>query len=168
MPRKTKAVLAAEKVQREEAAALAQRAARPFADDSTDPYAGRDAAGRLAVAEQVRDAKLAGLSGAEMREQFGPRLSGPARRKLLREHGFGSPATIARSYDAYRDGESRQGTRHAKQHGAAAQAQRAEAREAAQAELAAAQAAKKGRSKAERAAYAERVAQAEQTVASLA
>jgi hypothetical protein len=168
MPRKSKAVLAAEQAAKEQAAALAQRAARPFADDSTDPYAGRDADGRKAVAEQVRDAKLAGASGNEMRERFGARLTGPARRKLLREHGFGSPATIARSYDAYRDGESRTGTRHAKEHGAAAQAQRAAAREEAQAELAAAQAARKGRSKADRAAYAERVAQAQERVASLA
>jgi hypothetical protein len=97
MPRKSKAVLAAEQAAKEQAAALAQRAARPFADDSTDPYAGRDADGRKAVAEQVRDAKLAGASGNEMRERFGARLTGPARRKLLREHGFGSPARTMRT-----------------------------------------------------------------------
>lgn len=110
MPRKTKKQTEAEK-------AAAVLAARPFAVDSTDPYGARDDAGKLAVAEAIRDAKLAGASGAEMRERFGARLTGPARRKVLRAHGFGNAQTIARSYEAYRDGDSRQGTRHAREHG---------------------------------------------------
>lgn len=156
---------AAEKAREQAEAALL---ARPFADGSTDPYAGRDEAGRRAVAEQVRDAKLAGASGNEMRERFGPRLTGPQRRRILREHGFGSPATIAPSYTEYRDGDARAESRHAREHGARAESRRAEAREAAEAEAEAARKARKGRTKAERAAYAARLAEAEARVASLA
>lgn len=161
MPSKTKA-------QREAERAAKAEAARPFAPDSTDPFGARDEAGRKAVAEAIRDAKLAGASGEEMRQRFGSRLTGPARRKVLRAYGFGGPSTIARSYEEYRDGESRTGTRHAREHGAEAQARRAEAREEAARELAEAQAARKGRSKADKAAYAARVAEAEARVASLA
>lgn len=143
MPRKTKAQREAEAAAAA-AAALAQqqedeRAARPFAVDSTDPYGARDDAGKLAVAEAIAAAKLAGASGNEMRERFGSRLTGPARRKVLRAHGFDGVGHIARSYDSYRDGDPREGTRHAREHGARAAERVAEARKAqAEAEAAAA------------------------------
>jgi len=170
MPRKSKAQVEAEK-------AAAEFAARPFSGptrefpqdpESSDPYAGRDDAGKLAVAQAIAADKAAGLSGNELRARYGQRLTGPARRKVLRAHSLDSTATIARSYDAYRDGESRQGTRHAREHGAEAAAKRAQAREEAAAELLAAQASRKGRSKADKEAYAARVAAAEARVASLA
>jgi hypothetical protein len=121
---------------------------------------------RRTVAEAIRAAKLAGASGDEMRQTFGERLTGPARRKVLREHDLEAGA-IARSYVAYRDGDERSGTRHAKEHGALAEARKAEARKAADAELAAALCAPKGRTKASKAAHAERVRIAEATVAAL-
>src|SRR5262245_29960591 len=136
MPRKTKAQL------QEEAAILAAQEAeaallaRPFAVDSTDPYGARDTAGKLAVAEEIAAAKLAGASGNEMRATFGERLTGPARRKVLREHGFDGPGYVAPSYVAYRDGEDRVGSRHAREHGALAEARRQEQREAEAAEVA--------------------------------
>jgi hypothetical protein len=123
MPRKSKQEI-------EQEAAVAALLARPFAVDSTDPYGARDAAGKLAVAESIAQAKLAGASGNEMRAEFGERLTGPARRKVLREHGFDGPGYVAPSYVAYRDGEDRQGTRHAREHGALAEARRTEQREA--------------------------------------
>lgn len=134
MPRKSKAVreaeAAAEAARIAQEAAEAAQAARPFAVDSTDPYGARDDAGKLAVAEAIAAAKLAGASGNEMRERFGSRLTGPARRKVLRAHGLGNAQTIARSYDSYRDGDSRQGTRHAREHGARAAERIAEQRKA--------------------------------------
>lgn len=136
MPRKTKEMLAAEKAEKAAAAALAALAARPFADGSTDPYAARSADDRAAVAASIAADKRGGLSGNELRAKYGERLTGPARRKVLREHGE-SAGTIARSYDAYRDGETRSGTRHAREHGAAAAAARSEAREVAAREAAA-------------------------------
>jgi hypothetical protein len=161
MPRKTNEQKAREQAEQ----ALASR---PFAVDSTDPYGSRDDAGKAAVAAEVAAAKASGASGNEMRERFGERLTGPARRKLLRAHGFDGTAYVARSYDAYRDGESRSGTRHAREHGAEAASKRAQALAEAEAEAEAARKARKGRSKAERAAYAARVAEAEARVASLA
>jgi hypothetical protein len=157
MPRKT-----AEQRKAEE------QAARPFADASTAPFAGRSEEERRSIAEAIAADKAQGLSGNELRAKYGERLTGPARRKVLRAFGLDSPATIARSYDAYRDGEPRSGSRHAREHGAQAEARKAEAREQAEAELQAARKARKGRSKADREAYAARVAQAEARVASLA
>jgi predicted flap endonuclease-1-like 5' DNA nuclease len=104
--------------------------ALPFAPESTAPYGAATAAQRKAVGRKVAAAKEAGTSGDEMRAIFGALLSGPARRKVLREHGLATPSTIARSYDAYRDGAERKGTQHAREHGAEAVARR-EAEEAA-------------------------------------
>lgn len=161
MPRKTKQELAAEKA----AKALA---ARPFAPESTAPFGAMPEDEKAKVAAQIAEAKANGASGDEMRERFGSRLSGPARRKVLRAFGYSGTAYVARSYDSYRDGDSRTGTRHAREHGAEAVARRAEAREQAAQELAEAQAARKGRTKADKAAYAARVAECEARVASLA
>lgn len=139
MPRKTKEQREQEQHAKQEQERLALLLARPFAPDSTDPYAGRDDAGRKAVADEIAAAKEAGASGNEMRDRFGSRLTGPARRKVLRAHGYGtSTGHVARSYDAYRDGDARTGTRHAREHGARAGALAAAAREAAAAEEAAA------------------------------
>jgi hypothetical protein len=91
---------------------------RPFAAESSAPFASLPAAQRRAVAKAIAADKAGGLSGDEMRSKYGPRLTGPARRKVLREYGYVSTAHIARSYDAYRDGEDRKGTRHAREHGA--------------------------------------------------
>jgi hypothetical protein len=158
MARKTKQQITAEKAQ---AALLA----RPFTADSTAPYGAMPEAEQREVAKAIANAKASGASGDEMRARFGEKLTGPARRKVLRAFGFTGREFIAPSYGEYRDGDTRVGTRHAREHGALAQARRAEAREAAQAELAAATKSKKGRTKAERAAYAARVAQAEENVA---
>jgi hypothetical protein len=126
MPRKTRTAAPAAPVE-----------SRPFADGSTAPYAALAPDAKLAVAESIRAAKLAGASGNEMRATFGERLTGPARRKVLREHGLEAGA-IARSYVEYRDGEARTGTRHAREHGANAGALRAAAarEQAASADLA--------------------------------
>jgi hypothetical protein len=170
MPRKSAAVLAAEA----EAAALLSR---PFADGSTDPFGAKSADEREAVCLAIAAAKLAGASGKEMRATFGERLTGPARRKCflflasLPQHadaGFDRPPYIGRSYDAYRDSQPRQGSRHAREHGALAEARRAEARSNAEQALAAAQAAPKGRSKASKAEHAAAVARCEATLAALA
>jgi hypothetical protein len=138
MPRTTKAQREAKQAQQAQQQAEAALAARPFAVESTDPYAGRDEAGQRAVADEIAAAKAAGASGDEMRARFGERLSGPARRKVLRAHGYGTASGhVARSYGSYRDGEPRSGTRHAREHGAragelAAQAKQAAAEEAAE------------------------------------
>src|SRR5262245_40920187 len=161
MPRKSKQQIAAEQAE-------AARLARPFAVDSTDPYGARTAEQQAEVAASIAAAKLAGASGNELRGQFGERLTGPARRKVLRAHGYDGTAYVARSYSQYRDGEDRSGTRHAREHGAQAEARRAEARAEAEQALADARKARKGRSKAEREAYAANVAQAEQRLAALA
>jgi len=110
---------------------------RPFSPDAPDAkrYGNLSTDAKRKVAEAIRDAKLAGASGDEMRAAFGPLLTGPARRKVLREHGFGSAQTIARTYSMYRDGDARTGTRHAREHGANAGALRREAAAAQAAEL---------------------------------
>ena len=159
-PRKT----AEQKRAEAEAAALA---ARPFAHDSTAAFAQLPGDEQARIAQAIASDKVAGLSGDELRAKYGERLTGPARRKVLRAHGVEAGA-IARSYEQYRDGDPRTGTRHAREHGAAAEARKAEARVEAEAELAAARKARKGRSKAERAAYAARVEAAEARVAALA
>jgi hypothetical protein len=170
MPRKSAAVLARE-------AAEAALLARPFADGSTDPYGAMPTDRKETVALAIAAAKLAGASGKEMRETFGPRLTGPARRKCFlflaslpqhAEAGFDRPPYIAASYEAYRDAQPRSGSRHAREHGAQAEARRAEARSNAEQALAAAQAAPKGRSKASKAEHAAAVARCEATLAALA
>jgi hypothetical protein len=104
---------------------------RPFADaDSLRAFRAAPTAVRAAVAKSVAQAKAQGASGDEMRETFGQLLSGPNRRTLLREHGYDGPTYVARSYDAYRDGDSRKGTQHAREHGVAAQERKAEERAA--------------------------------------
>ena len=117
MPSKSAAVLAAEQ-------AAATLAARPFADGSTAPFAAMPEDEQRAVAQSIASAKLAGASGNELRATFGERLTGPARRKVLRSFGLDA-GTIARSYEAYRDGDPRQGTRHAGKHGGRAEERRA-------------------------------------------
>lgn len=98
---------------------------RPFAADSTKPYAKLNKAQRSAVAKRIaKDWGEGGLSGNELREKFGEQLTGPTRRVVLRDHGYG--ALVGRSYNAYRDGETRQGTRHAREHGPKASERRAE------------------------------------------
>lgn len=86
--------------------------------DSARTFVQRTDVQRSAVAKAVAADKASGLSGNELRAKYGEALTGPARRKLLRTYGLDSPATIARSYDAYRDGDARKGTRHAREHGA--------------------------------------------------
>ena len=142
--------------------------ARPFADGSTAPFAGRTEDERRSIAEQIAADKASGLSGNELRAKYGERLTGPARRKVLRTFGLDSPATIARSYDEYRDGQPRSGSRHAREHGARAEERRAALREEADAALVAARKAPKGRTKASREAHAALVAECEARVASLA
>lgn len=131
MPRTTKAQREAKQAQERQEAHFAALLARPFADGSTDPYGARSEAARKAVAESIAADKASGLSGAELRTKYGARLTGPARRKVLRSFGLDSPATIARSYDAYRDGSARVGTRHAREHGARAAERREQALQAA-------------------------------------
>ena len=52
---------------------------------------------RKALAAKVAKAREGGATGQALREQFGEWLTGPERRKLLRE--FGHDALIAKSYD---------------------------------------------------------------------
>jgi hypothetical protein len=102
----------------------------PFRDaDSLRAFRAAPQATRAKVAKQVAEAKARGASGDEMRETFGPLLTGPNRRMLLREFGYDGPQHIARSYDGYRDGDSRKGSQHAREHGALA-VQRREAQAA--------------------------------------
>src|SRR4051794_6065553 len=103
---------------------------RPFADGSAAPFAALPEADRKLIAENIAADKAAGLSGNELRARYGERLTGPARRKVLRAYGFDGGAFIARSYDTYRDGDLRNGSRHAREHGALAAQRRAEAAEA--------------------------------------
>jgi hypothetical protein len=80
---------------------------------------------RVAIAKRIADDRASGLSGAACRLRYGGTvdaidgdsagLSGPVRRKVLRDYGYGS--VIGRSYDAYRDGDSRAGSAHARLHG---------------------------------------------------
>lgn len=123
MPRSTKPRKTA--AQRAAAKLAAEVAARPFAVDSTAPYGAMQDGAKLAVARSIAADKAAGLSGDELRRKYGERLSGPARRKVLREHSLASASTIAPSYNAYRDGEPRQGSRHAIEHGSRAEERRA-------------------------------------------
>jgi hypothetical protein len=149
MPRTTK-------LQREVLAAIA---GTPFAPDADPAFAAYGDKVRAGIVAAIAADKRAGFSGNEMRAKYGERLTGPARRKLLREHGEDA-GTIARSYGSYRDGDARQGTRHAREHGAAAQAARAEQdrKEAAAAKRKASAAARKAR-KAEQAQAAASAAQ---------
>lgn len=107
-------------------AAPAPADSRPFAVESAAPYGTLAADAQRAVAEGIAADKAAGLSGNELRAKYGERLTGPARRKVLRAHGLDSAATIARSYSAYRDGEARSGSRHAREHGPLALARKRE------------------------------------------
>lgn len=52
---------------------------------------------RKALAAKVAKAREAKMTGDQMREQFGDWLTGPERRKLLREFGYDN--LIAKSYD---------------------------------------------------------------------
>src|SRR5262245_51283034 len=97
----------------------------PFALESTAPYASKTVAQQRAIAKRIASAKDAGLSGDELRAVFGGLLSGPARRKIFLAFGL-AEGRIAPSYSAYRDGDARQGSRHAREHGAEAAARRAE------------------------------------------
>lgn len=139
----------------------------PTEAESTAPYAGLTEAAQRKVAQSIAADKAAGLSGNDLRAKYGAKLTGPVRRKVLRAHGFDGIAYIARSYDQYQDGDQRVGSAHAQHHGALAQARKAEAKREAEAELTAARKAKKGRTKAERAAYQARVDQAEAMLAAL-
>jgi len=78
---------------------------------------------RRGVAEALYAGRKSGASGNELRALVsgvesgaGSFPSGPQRIAILREHGLGD--VVARSYDAYRDGDARKGTRHAREHGA--------------------------------------------------
>lgn len=103
----------------------------PFAPESTAGYGTLPKNSQRAVAKRIASAKDAGLSGDEMRAVFGALLSGPARRKVLRDYGI-ADGRIAPSYVEYIDGDARIGTRHAREHGAEALARReAEAAKAA-------------------------------------
>jgi hypothetical protein len=128
-------------------ATAAAIAALPFAPDRepTDPRGffalaapdGADYDGdaiRVQIAAQIAKDRAAGLSGNDLRAKYagpseahakGRGLTGPIRRRVLREYGHGS--VIARSYDAYRDGAARAGSAHAREHGPLAAA-RTEAR----------------------------------------
>lgn len=114
-------------------AAIAKFPFAPDRDASKAPaYEALPAPMQAAIAEQIAKDRAAGLSGDQLREHYsGPGtptnrgLTGQLRRKVLRAHGFGS--VVARSYDAYSDGDARKGTAHARQHGAqAAERQAAE------------------------------------------
>jgi hypothetical protein len=95
---------------------------RPFSPDAPDAsqFAALPAAEQSKVAASIAADKASGLSGDELRSKYGPRLTGPARRKVLRAAGFDGAGYIARSYSQYRDGDDRNGTRHAREHGALA------------------------------------------------
>jgi len=141
MPRKT----AEQKKQEQEAAALAQRIEEAIADlpfspehDATDPraFGNLPEPVQAGIAESIfRDFRLLGKSGADCRKKYGGTddatdgtevgLSGKRRRIVLRAFGFG--AGVARSYDAYADGQPRIGSAHARTHGALAQQRAADA-----------------------------------------
>jgi hypothetical protein len=118
---------------------------RPFSADAPEAsqFGALSASAQTAVAKAIAADKVAGLSGDELRAKYGARLTGPTRRKVLRAAGFDGTGYIARSYTAYRDGDGRTGSRHAREHGALAQARRREAadQEAASADLKAVRAA---------------------------
>jgi len=98
------------------------------------------------VVEQIALDKAAGLSGNDLRAKYGEGLTGPKRRTLLRGFGFATAQTIARSYSAYRDGEARQGSAHARQHGPNAIERQAAAKKAVQEAAAASKPAARKRS----------------------
>ena len=99
---------------------------RPFSADAPEAsqFGALSADAQTKVAKAIAADKVAGLSGDELRTKYGARLTGPTRRKVLRAHGFDGTGYIARSYVAYRDGDDRNGSRHAREHGALAQARR--------------------------------------------
>jgi len=77
---------------------------------------------RAGIAAQIAADRAAGLSGNELRAKYSGvgcptklGLSGPMRRKVLREYGHGS--VVARSYVQYSDGAPRAGSAHARAHG---------------------------------------------------
>jgi len=77
---------------------------------------------RVGIAESIARDRASGLSGADLRAKYSGDgcptnrgLSGPMRRKVLREYGHGS--LVARSYTHFADGEARQGSAHARMHG---------------------------------------------------
>src|SRR5262245_15339659 len=64
---------------------------------ATSTTAPKTPAQRKALATKIAKAREAGATGAQLRDQFGEWLTGPERRKLLRE--FGHDGLIAKSYD---------------------------------------------------------------------
>lgn len=77
---------------------------------------------RAGIAEQIAADRAAGLSGTDLRTKYSgigcptdSGLSGPLRRKVLRQFGHGS--VVARSYVQYSDGMPRAGSAHARAHG---------------------------------------------------
>jgi hypothetical protein len=119
--------------------AIAQRPFAPeHAADAPEAWGNLPEAMQRAVASAIGRDKAAGLSGHDLRVRYGgdsrsngaerdSGLTGPMRRKVLRQFGLDSPATIARSYAQYTDGEPRVGSAHAKNHGALAAERQAEA-----------------------------------------
>jgi len=88
---------------------------------------------RAAIAESIAQDRAAGLSGNDLRARYsgpgeahakGRGLTGPMRRKVLREYGHGS--LVGKSYREYRDGEARTGSAHAREHGPLAAARAAD------------------------------------------
>ena len=141
MPRKTSTRKTASKAQPTLADRIAAAiAALPFAYDAepTDAnlYANLPTDVQRGIAESIAKDRAAGLlSGADLRTKYSGvgcptnrGLSGPMRRKVLREHGFGG--VVAKSYDAYADGDPRTGSAHARMHGPAAPARAAAALDA--------------------------------------
>jgi hypothetical protein len=83
-----------------------------------EDFRGLTVAKRRILAGQIAKDRTAGMSGNELRAKYGSWLSGPTRIKLLRE--FGHVMVVGKSYDSYKDGDTRKGTRHAREHGAKA------------------------------------------------
>lgn len=106
-------------------------AARPFAAEhgsDLPAYGAQPDDVKVGIATAIAEAKAGGLSGDDLRARFGEGLTGPMRRRVLRAHDLASPATIARSYASYRDGSTRQGSSHAREHGPAAAERQAAAK----------------------------------------
>jgi hypothetical protein len=78
--------------------APATKAAEPTAAQkrAIERAAKAEHAKRAKLAKAIAADKDAGMTGNQLREKYGDWLTGPARRKLFREHGVG---TIAPSYD---------------------------------------------------------------------
>lgn len=79
---------------------------------------------RVGIASSIAADRAAGFSGNDLRGKYaGPNeahakgrgLTGPMRRRVLRDYGYGS--LVARSYSAYVDGTPREGSAHARMHG---------------------------------------------------